>query len=84
MVCTMIASRIVEPLYVIEYLRSGVIPCFVYLPLHSVFLKQREEGLGNRVVVAVSSPTHACFQVVILKEYTPVAGRVLHALIRVN
>ena len=33
---------------------------FAYLPLHSVFLKQREEGLGNRVVAAVSSPTHAC------------------------
>jgi hypothetical protein len=57
----MIASRIVEPLYVIEYLRSGIIPCFVYLPLHSVFLKQREEGLGNRVVALQTFPESDCF-----------------------
>ena len=55
----MIASRIVEPLYVVKDLRSNVIACIVDLPLHSVFLKQREEGLGNRVVVAVSSSTFA-------------------------
>ncbi len=54
----MIASRIVEPLYVVKDLRSGTISSLVYLSLLSVFLKQ-EEGLGNLVVVAVYSPTHA-------------------------
>jgi len=60
--------RIVEHLNKIKYLRPCIISCRVYLSLCNAFFERGKEAFGDRIVMAVSSPTRRGLKIVCLQE----------------
>lgn len=56
--------RIVEHLDVVEDVLPGLIACRIYLTANSLPFQQLEKALGDCIVVAVTAPAHALYQVV--------------------
>lgn len=80
----MLAPAIVEYLDVIEH----IIPCLFARPIgfaaDPLALKQIEEALCHRVVVAVPASAHRVLKIAVLQKGSPIHAGELGALIRVD
>src|SRR4029453_530814 len=80
-----VASRwIVERFDVVSDVSDRKFPVLVDPFLDALFLQTGEEGLGYRVVIAVSASAHARFKAVRFADAAPIIASVLRALVRVN
>ncbi len=77
----MSAPWIVEQLDIIEHVAAGLLACFVNLSSDPLGFERSEEALRHGIVVAVSTPAHAGFQIVILQEGPPLIAGKLRSLI---
>lgn len=73
--------RIVEHLDVVEDVLPGLIACRIDLAANSLSFQQLEKALGDCVVVAITAPAHALYQVVLFEEVAPVVTAELTSLI---
>jgi hypothetical protein len=74
----MFALWVIEHLDVVEYILPRVVSGFVNSAPDRFTLKEFEEALINRVVIAVSSAAHAVFEIALLQESGLVdAGKLL-------
>ncbi len=79
------ASRsIIKHLDIIEEFGSRGFTSFEDVPAYFLLLETTEEGLDHRVILTVSSATHAGEQAMRLAEPIPFVTTVLRPLIRVN
>lgn len=77
----MATFRVVKHFDVVKHIGPSVFPSCVRFALDSFALKQLEKTLGDGVIVAVPTPTHALLQIVGLAEIPPVIAAELTALI---
>jgi len=80
----MLALPIVKHLDVFDDVRTRRLSIRIDAPLDPFALQQLEKALGYGIVVSVSPPTHAGYQVVCLQEVLPVITRILTALVGMN
>lgn len=81
---TVTARSIVERFDVVRDIRPRDLPVLVDALPDPLLLQAPEEGLGNRIVPAVSPSTHAGLQTMASAKPPPVIAAVLRALIGVN
>lgn len=77
---TVAPGPVVEQLNVIEDIRPGQIPGFIYAFSDTFFFQQTEERFGHRIIPAVATPIHARRQVIGPAEAQLVVAAVLTAL----
>ena len=77
----MAPGPVVEHFNVIEDIRPGQIPGFIYAFSDPFFFQRTEERFGHRIIPAVATPAHARRQVIGPAEALPVVTAVLAALI---
>ena len=63
-----LAFGIVEEFDVVEYVLPSIISGFVCPSPNALTFQQVEEALGNRIVMAIPTTTHAVFQIVLPQE----------------
>ena len=76
----MFALRIVEHLDVVEHVSASILPSAVDLSPNPFPLQQLEKAFRYRVVMAVTTPTHATKQVIGFQEALPVTAAELATL----
>ena len=76
----MAPGPIVEHFNVIEDIRPGQIPGFIYAFSDPFFFQRTEERFGHRIIPAVATPAHARRQVIGPVEALPVVTAVLTTL----
>lgn len=84
---TVSPGLVVEHSNVIEDIRPGQIPGFIYAFSDPFFFQRTEERFGRRIIPAVATPVHARRQVIGPAEALPVVTAVLaglDALLRVK
>ncbi len=77
----MTPGPVVEHFNVIEDIRPGQIPGFVYSLPDTFFFQLTEERFGHRIIPAVATPAHAPSQVIGPAEVLPVVTAILATLI---
>jgi len=77
---TVAPGPVVEHFNVIEDIRPGQIPGFIYAFSDPFFFQRTEERFGHRIIPAVATPAHARRQVIGPVEALPVVTAVLAAL----
>ena len=78
---TVAPGPVIEDFNVIEDIRPGQIPGFIYAFSDPFFFQQTEERFGHRIIPAVATPAHARRKVIGPAEALPVVTAVLAALI---
>ena len=78
---TVAPGPVVEHFNVIEDIRPGQSPGFIYAFSDPFFFQRTEERFGHRIIPAVATPAHARRQVIGPAEALPVVTAVLAALI---
>ncbi len=77
----MAPGPVIEDFNVIEDIRPGQIPGFIYAFSDPFFFQRTEERFGHRIIPAVATQAHARRQVIGPVEALPVVTAVLAALI---
>ncbi len=80
----MFALRVVEHFYVIEDILTCLIARLIDPAADALAVKQVEETLGNRIVIAVPMGDQTMFQIMLTKESGPVDAGILGTLIRMS
>ena len=80
----MSATRVVEPIDVLEYRRLGLTPSMPFLPPDQFRLQRFEERLDRRIVVTITLAAHRRTQAVGLQLLLIIVGTILAATIRVE
>ena len=76
----MAPGPVIEDFNVIEYIRPGQTPGFIYAFSDPFFFQRTEERFGHRIILAIATPAHARRQVIGPAEALPVVTAVLAAL----
>jgi len=74
------AFWVVKHLDVVEHVSASILPSAVDLPPNPFPLQQLEKAFRYRVVMAVTTPTHATKQVIGFQEALPVTAAELATL----
>lgn len=74
---------IVEPLNVVEHIRSCIVTRLIVPSSRSFGLQRREEAFDRRVVPAITAAAHTAGNTVLLEQPLEVLARILAALVRV-
>jgi hypothetical protein len=80
----MLALRIIEHLDIIEYVPSSCCAGGIDLPPDSFAFQELKGGLCDSIVVTISAPAHAGFQIVLFQKRQPLATGKLAILIKMG
>ena len=75
------STWIVKPFYVVERVRTSILPCPIVLFAQPFGLERRKEALHCGVFPAVSAAAHAAYDAVGLKQTLKVLAGLLKALV---
>lgn len=80
---TVAPGQVVEHVNIIEDIRPGQIPGFIYAFSDPFFFQRTEERFGRRIIPAIATSAHVRRQVIGPAEALPVVTAVLAALVRI-
>ena len=76
--------RIVKHLYKIKYLSFRFIPCRVDLPFCHTLFKRGKEALSNRIIMAVATPAHRRYEIMLFHKCQVIRAGILASLVAMN